>query len=260
MSKPTEVNDKKNYSAATIVFGRIWASWALIIFVVTLMIAVLPITLTFLIPEPYGVKIFKAISKAWMTVFLYSIGCPVKVVNKKYYDPSHNYVVCSNHSSFLDVPILTPFFPGPNKTIAKKSFSKIPFFGWIYTRGSVLVDRSSDRSRKRSYDAMKQVLLKDGLNMALYPEGTRNRTGKPLKSFYDGAFKLAAECKKDIIPVIMFNTAEALPPSKSFFLLPKKLQMHLLPPVNCEGKTSAELKDTVFTTMWNYIEKHKVKA
>jgi 1-acyl-sn-glycerol-3-phosphate acyltransferase len=77
----------------------------------------------------------------------------------------------------MDVPLLTPFFPGPNKTIAKKSFSKIPLFGWVYTRGSVLVDRSSDRSRKKSYDDMKKVLLQDNLNMALYPEGTRNRTG-----------------------------------------------------------------------------------
>ena len=257
MSKTASITANKEYPFITLVFGRLWAFWALIVFVATLLIVVFPITFTFLIPEPRGVKTFKAISKAWMTVFLNAIGCPVRVINKKYYDPTQNYVVCSNHNSLMDVPILTPFFPGPNKTIAKKSFSKVPLFGWVYTRGSVLVDRTSDRSRKRSFDDMKKVLLEDGLNMALYPEGTRNRTGQPLKSFYDGAFKLAVECKRDIIPVVMFHTAEALPPSKAFFLLPKRLEMHLLPPVPTGIKTAAELKEEVFNVMWNYIEKNK---
>ncbi|CAN5805975.1 lysophospholipid acyltransferase family protein [soil metagenome] len=240
-----------------LILGRFLAFWALIIFVATLFIIVIPILLTFLIPEPGGVKTFKAISKAWMTVFLYGIGCSIKVVGKKNYDPSKNYVVTSNHSSLMDVPLLTPFFPGPNKTIAKKSFSKVPLFGWVYSRGSVLVDRTSDRSRKKSYDDMKHVLLKENLNMVLYPEGTRNRTGLPLKSFYDGAFKLAADSQKDIIPVVMYNTAKALPPSLSFFVWPCPLEMHLLPPVSVSGKTGAELKEIVFIQMWEYIEAGK---
>lgn len=252
----SEINKHKT-SLATEIFGRIWAAWGLLVFIPTLLIAVIPITFSFLIPEPYGVRTFKAISKVWMTIFLNSIGCPLRIKNKHYFNPKKNYVVCCNHSSFLDVPIITPFFPGPNKTIAKKSFSYIPFFGWIYTRGSVLVDRSNDRSRKKSYDAMKHVLLEEHLNMALYPEGTRNRTGQPLKSFYDGAFRLAVDCKKEIIPVVIFNSAEALPPTKPFFLLPKKLEMHLLEPISNEGKTAAELKQVVFDTMWKYIEENK---
>lgn len=237
-----------------LVFGHLWAFWGLIVFVCTMLVVLVPILLTFLIPEPAGVKTFKAISKAWMTAFLYGIGCPLKVVGKKYYDPSKNYVVTSNHNSLMDVPLLTPFFPGPNKTIAKKSFSRIPLFGWVYTRGSVLVDRSSDASRKRSYDGMKKVLLKEHLNMALYPEGTRNRTGHPLKTFYDGAFRLAADCKKDIIPVIMFNTAKALPAGRPFYLIPHRLEMHLLPPVTCINRTPKQLKEEVFRKMWQYIE------
>jgi 1-acyl-sn-glycerol-3-phosphate acyltransferase len=237
------------------IFGRIWALWALIVFVATLLVIFIPILLTFLIPEPNGVKTFKAISKLWMTVFLNLVGCPIKVIGKKYYDPTNNYVITSNHSSLMDVPVLTPFFPGPNKTIAKKSFAKVPIFGWVYTRGAVLVDRSSDGSRKKSFDDMKKVLLEENLNMALYPEGTRNRTGQPLKLFYDGAFKLAADCKKDIIPVVMINTAKALPPAKFFFLLPYRLQLHLLPPVSHINKNAKQLKQEVHDVMWQYIER-----
>lgn len=236
-----------------LLFGHLWAFWGLVVFVVTLLVVFIPITLTFLIPEPNGVKVFKGISRIWMSVFLYGIGCPIKVVGKKYYDPSKNYVVASNHNSLMDVPLLTPFFPGPNKTIAKKSFSKVPIFGWVYSRGAVLVDRSSDASRKKSYEAMKHVLLKEKLNMALYPEGTRNRTGQPLKSFYDGAFRLAADCQKDIIPVAMFNTGKALPVGRPFFLIPHRLEMHLLPPVSSNGKTAKQLKEEVYEALWQYI-------
>jgi 1-acyl-sn-glycerol-3-phosphate acyltransferase len=238
------------------VFARIWALWGLTIFLATLLIFVWPIVFSFLIPEPRGVKVFKAFSKAWMTFFLYAIACPMRVYGKENYVVGQQYVVTANHQSFMDVPLLTPFFPGPNKTIAKKSMSRIPFFGWIYSRGSVLVDRSDDRSRKQSYDAMKRVLLNEQLCMAIYPEGTRNRTGKPLKPFYDGAFRLATDCGKDIIPVVMRNTAKALPPNAFFYLWPCKLEMHLLPRVNSAGKTTDALKTEVFETMWAFIEKH----
>ncbi len=58
----------------------------------------------------------------------------------------------------MDVPMTTPFIPGPNKTIAKIEMASIPVFGVIYKRGSVLVDRKSEESRKNSYVQMKEVL------------------------------------------------------------------------------------------------------
>ncbi len=238
------------------ILARIWALYALIIFVATMMIFVWPITFSFILPEPLGMKVFKSTSGFWMRGFLWLIGCPMRVVHGEHYNPQHNYVVTANHQSFLDVPLLTPFFPGLNKTIAKKSMARIPFFGWIYTRGSVLVDRSSDGSRRSSFEAMKRVLLKENINMAVYPEGTRNRTGKPLKDFYDGAFRLAADCRKDIIPVIIFNTAFALPPSKFFYLWPHKLEMHLLPPITHAGKNFKQLKEETHAAMQQYLLDH----
>ena len=255
-SKPAKL-PPPHYPLGKRILGHLWAVWGLSIFVITLLIVVIPITLTFLFPEPAGVKTFKAISKGWMTFFLYSIGCSIKIINKHHYNPAKNYVVTSNHSSLMDIPLMTPFFPGPNKTIAKKSFTRVPLFGWVYARGSVLVDRSSDKSRKKSYDAMKRVLLQENLNMVLYPEGTRNRTGQTLKSFYDGAFRLAADAQKDIIPVIMFNTAKVLPPGLPFFLLPNRLEMHLLPPVSATGQTAEALKNAVYNQMWDYIVANK---
>ncbi|HSC52046.1 MAG TPA: lysophospholipid acyltransferase family protein [Phnomibacter sp.] len=243
---PIKINPVKR------VLGTFWALWTCFWFIATMLVMLVPMVLTYLVPEPGGLKLFKPISKAWLGWFLYIVGCPVTVRGKQYYDPSKNYVVVSNHRSLMDVPLFSPFFPGPNKTIAKKSMSRIPIFGWIYKRASVLVDRGDNNSRRKSFEDMKKVLLNEKLNMAIYPEGTRNKTADPLKTFYDGAFKLAIDCKKDIIPVVIFNTAKVLPASVPFFAWPHPLELHLLPPVSSEGKTTKALKDEIFQIMWDY--------
>lgn len=234
------------------IFCRIWAFWGIIVFGVTLLVVLLPICLTYLIPEPNGIRTFAWISRQWMRVFLGLIGCPFRFYGKENFKPNENYVVICNHNSLMDVPLTTPFLPG-NKTIAKKSMSKIPLFGWVYTRGAVLVDRGSDESRRKSFKDMKTV-LQQGLNMIIYPEGTRNRTGKPLKQFYDGAFKLAVENGKDIVPVCIFGTAKALPSDKTFYLQPKFLKIYILPPISVNGKTVETLKQQCFDAMWKFIE------
>lgn len=237
------------------IFGRIWALWGLITFSITLLVVIVPILLTFLIREPLGTEIFRRISKTWMIVFLTSIGCRLKIVGREHFKKGSNYVVVCNHNSFMDVPVTTPFVPGANKTIAKKSIAKVPLFGWIYTRGSILVDRDSDESRRKSFEAMRHTLA-EGLHMVIYPEGTRNRTDEPLKKFYDGAFKLAAATDKEIIPTLLFNTRNVLPPGKVFFLWPRTLQMHFLPPVNTGNIAVKEIKEHVFKLMWDYYKLH----
>jgi 1-acyl-sn-glycerol-3-phosphate acyltransferase len=236
------------------IFGRLWAFWGMIIFLPTLLIFVWPVWISFYLPEPWGMRVFRGATSVWMTFFLYAIGSPLRIYGKQNHKKNENYVVVSNHSSLMDVPAMTPFFPGPNKTIAKKSMAKIPLFGIIYKRGSVLVDRNSDGSRRKSYEDMKAVLLRENLDMVIYPEGTRNRTGKPLKDFYDGAFRLAIDCKKDIIPVVMLHTATVLQPGKVFFLWPHPMEMHLLPPISYAGKTTKALKEEVYNAMWTFTE------
>jgi 1-acyl-sn-glycerol-3-phosphate acyltransferase len=143
-----------------------------------------------------------------------------------------------------------------NKTIARKDFSVIPVFGWIYGFGSVLVDRKSDASRRKSFEDMKRM-LSYGLDMVIYPEGTRNRTDHPLKSFYDGAFRLAVDTKKPIVPTVVFNTRKVLPVHKTFYMLPHRIEMHFLPPVESVNIPAKELREKVFKIMWDYYEANK---
>jgi 1-acyl-sn-glycerol-3-phosphate acyltransferase len=242
------------------VFARIWALWGLISFVVTFLIIFIPSMLSYLFPEKKGQDYFIAVSRYWMKVWLILIGCPVKVTGRELFKKGVTYIVVYNHNAFLDVPLSAPFIPAGNKTIAKASFAKVPIFGLFYKRGSVLVDRDSEVSRRQSYDGMMNALAK-GMHMCLYPEGTRNRTKALLKSFHGGAFKLAVDTKKEIMPCIIYGTKKAMPINKKFYLLPTKLTMDFLPPVASENIGPKELRDKIFNIMLNALtDKEKAPA
>ncbi len=228
-----------------------WALWGLLSFIITFLLIFIPSMISYLIPGVKGQEYFLSVARFWMNIWLPLIGCPLKIKGKENFLKGKSYVVVFNHNTLLDVPLSAPYVPGANKTIAKASFAKAPLFGWFYMKGSVLVNRKSEQSRIKSYEEMKAVLAA-GMHMSIYPEGTRNRTNEPLKNFYDGAFKLAAETQKDIIPCLIFGTKKAMPVNKVFYLLPTKLQMHFLPPVSSTDITPKELKEKVFTIMKDY--------
>jgi 1-acyl-sn-glycerol-3-phosphate acyltransferase len=241
------------------IFARIWAFWGLFSFALSFLL-ILPICLFADSFSDYkkGQAYFIKVANFWMQIWLRLVGCPFTVNGKQYFKKDENYVVVYNHNSFLDVPLSAPFTPGANKTIAKSAFAKIPLFGWFYSRGSVLVDRENERSRIESYEAMKDVLRK-GMHMCLYPEGTRNKTSEPLKNFYDGAFKLAIETNKAIIPCIIRGTKEALPANKPFYFFPKKISLTFLPAVSANGKTSKQLNEEVKALMLTEIRNTKTR-
>lgn len=238
------------------IFARIWAVWGIISFVATLLLVLLPAIALYAIKQPKRQRLFIQLSKLWMNVWLRLVLCPVTVKGKDNFKQGETYIVTFNHNTLLDVPISCPYVPGANKTIAKKSFANVPLFGLYYRLGSVLVDRKSDASRRKSIEEMKKTLAL-GIHMCIYPEGTRNRTGNPLKEFYDGAFKLATDTQKSIIPCLLFNTGKAMPNNKAFYLFPHRLEMHFLPPISSEQVSSKELREKVFRTMWDYYTSHQ---
>ena len=153
-----------------------------------------------------------------------------KVTGKEVFEGLENAVIVCNHNSLIDIPVSTPFLARANKTIAKKSFVYVPLFGWIYQFATVIVDRKNNESRRKSYEEMKRV-LNNGLDMLIYPEGTRNKTSNPLKSFYDGAFRLSVDTQKPIVPVVILNTKRILPAKPILFLRPGKIILNILPAI-----------------------------
>jgi 1-acyl-sn-glycerol-3-phosphate acyltransferase len=173
---------------------------------------------------------------------------------KKHFKKGENYVVVINHNSLADIPVSSPWIPGPNKTLGRIEFAKAPLFGIIYKTGAILVDRKTIGSRRESFNKMQEILDK-GIHLCLYPEGTRNKTAEPLQPFFDGAFISAIRAQKPIIPGLIFNTNKILPNNKKFWARPMPVHFHFLEPIPTEGLTlndTAALKEKVHSVMAQY--------
>jgi 1-acyl-sn-glycerol-3-phosphate acyltransferase len=237
------------------ILGHLYCVYALALFAATMLIVVIPIWLTSLLDEPHRAKVMHPIFRIWMGVFMPLAFCPVFRKGKERFKKGENYVVVCNHNSFADVPVTSPWIPGPNKTLAKIEMARIPIFGVIYKAGSVLVDRKSEASRRESFNEMAKMLEK-GLHLCLYPEGTRNKTDQPLQPFHKGAFKTAIDTQKPIMPAVIFNTRGILPDRPKFWAWPNKIHFHFLPPIETKGLQAGDvdrLKDEVRLQMEQYF-------
>jgi len=110
-------------------------------------------------------------------------------------------VIIGNHQHNMDVFIFSSFFPPKCVTIGKKSLIKIPFFGQLYyLSGQIMIDR---QNKKNAWSAMSQAskkLVEHNLTVMILPEGTRSK-GRGLLPFKRGAFQLAKESNRQIIPI-----------------------------------------------------------
>lgn len=128
-------------------------------------------------------------------------------------DPAGTYIFMSNHVSNLDPIILMPLIPRRTSVLVKKELWRLPVVGRAFDMASLVpVDRSNREaaieSIRRAGDVMRQ-----GVNMMLYPEGTRSTDGR-LLPFKKGPFHLAIETGFPVVPVTMLNTFEMLPKGK----------------------------------------------
>ena len=236
------------------ILGRVFIVYAMIIFIITMLIVFIPIWIISLTPDPFRSKALHLVFRGWMGVFMPLAFCPVFRKGKKNFKKGEQYVVVINHNSLADIPVSSPWIPGPNKTLAKVEMSKIPLFGVIYKCGSILVDRKSESSRRESFSKMQET-LNMGIHLCLYPEGTRNKTSQPMQPFFDGAFVTAIKAQKPIIPGVIFNTAKILPHNKKIWAWPMPIRIHFLEPIQTKGLTLddvAYLKGSVHSIMTNY--------
>ena len=231
--------------------GGVFIVYAFILFAITMLVVFIPIWIISLLPEPYRARSLHPVFRLWMGVYMPLVFCPVIRKGKKNFKKGEPYVVVINHNSLADIPVSSPWIPGPNKTLAKIEMAKTPLFGVIYKTGSILVDRKQESSRRESFSKMQET-LEMGIHLCLYPEGTRNKTGKPLQPFYDGAFVTAVKAQRAIVPGVIFNTGKILPHNKKFWARPMPIHIHFLEPISTRGLTLNDvpgLKQKVYDLM-----------
>jgi len=134
---------------------------------------------------------------------------PVKVVGREKIDRNETYVMVANHQSLLDIFVLFRLFRH-FKWVSKVENFRIPFIGWnMYLNGYIQLKRG-DRSSVTVMLRTCRENLAAGNSIMMFPEGTRSLTGK-LRGFKPGAFDLAKDAKRPLLPIVVHGTASALP-------------------------------------------------
>src|ERR1035437_3694885 len=172
------------------ILGYIYMVYAIGMFALTMLVVLIPIWIIPFLPEPTRANALHPVFRLWMNIYMPLVFCPVFRKGKKNFKKGEHYVVVLNHNSMADIPVSSPWIPGPNKTLAKIEMSRMFLFGVIYRGGSIIVDRKKESSRRESIAKM-QDTLEMGIHLCLYPEGTRNKTNQPMQPFFDGAFVTA---------------------------------------------------------------------
>lgn len=219
-------------------FHILYTVWALLIFHV-FMIILLPV---FIIPplvHKKGIKLSWKGIRLWSFLFSFFNRITYKVEGNELLNKKQNYVFVVNHTSFLDTPALPQAIDQPFRALAKKELTKIPIFGFVVKMVTEVVDRSSPESRQKSKDRLNKVLA-DESSILVFPEGTMNRTGALLQSFYDGAFRIAIDADALMVPVVVKGAAKLMKPG-SFLMKPGTIHVKILPAIDTSSYSQKEL-------------------
>jgi 1-acyl-sn-glycerol-3-phosphate acyltransferase len=125
-------------------------------------------------------------------------------------DLKKSYMLVANHSSYIDIMLMFAAAPTPFVFVGKKELVKIPFFGYLYKRAAIMVDRSSSKSRYGVYGRAKKVLQK-GYSVCIFPEKEYTDETILLNPFKQGAFKIAIEHELPICPMVFLDCKRKFP-------------------------------------------------
>ena len=140
-------------------------------------------------------------------------GVRVEIVGRDRLDPRRTYVFMCNHVSNIDPPIVVPLIPRRTSVLVKKELFRVPLLAQAMRLANLVpVDRLNREAAVASVRAAVEV-VRAGINMTIFPEGTRSRDGR-LLPFKKGPFYLASEGGVPIVPMTLIGTHELWPKGK----------------------------------------------
>lgn len=158
-----------------------------------------------------GGRVQHRIARAWAKVSLFIAGAPVEVIGRENLRPAAIYA--SNHTSFMDTPVIFSSLPFQFRILAKRSLWKWPFIGWHLRRsGQIPVDEEGVTGLSRALQAVRA-----GMPLFIFPEGGRTEDGE-LQPFMNGPAFLALRAQVPIVPVALIGTYRLLPTHGGHFV------------------------------------------
>lgn len=133
---------------------------------------------------------------------LYYIIKPFKYYgNKKIADGACVYI--ANHYTLLDpIYVAGTTWEGIH-FVAKKPIEKMFLIGWLSKKVKCIMVTRDGHDVRSVLDCLK--CLKNNEKIAIFPEGTRNKTKEEFLPFKHGAAALAIKSKSPIVPMVIYQ-------------------------------------------------------
>jgi 1-acyl-sn-glycerol-3-phosphate acyltransferase len=150
------------------------------------------------------------IARFWARSVVFFAGCSLHVDGG---DNLHKHpvaVYASNHTSYMDTPVIFAALPFQFRILAKKELWPIAFIGWYLDRsGQIPIDTQNPRSTLSSLGVGVKA-LRSGMPLFVFPEGGRTPDGK-IQNFLSGAAYLAIRAQVPLVPVALRGVYDLLP-------------------------------------------------
>jgi 1-acyl-sn-glycerol-3-phosphate acyltransferase len=144
-------------------------------------------------------------------------------------------VYASNHTSYMDTPVIFSTLPFQFRILAKKELWTMPFIGWHLNRsGQIPVDTVSPNSTVSSLGAAVRA-LRAGMPLFVFPEGARTPDGTT-QPFLAGAAFLAIRAQLPLIPIALSGVYDLLPIHTRHFY-PGEITLTVGEPISTTGMT-----------------------
>lgn len=238
----------------------IFAIIGLLLFTVTLLVTVIIYIVIFnTFPKAKAPHAAHRVSQVWAIAVFVVFFTRLRVKNKHLIDPGKAYVLVCNHRSQLDIPTIARACRNTFRFLAKAELTKIPLMGYIIKNLYLTVDRKNAQDRTRSMEVMKRS-LQDGISVAIYPEGTRNRTDAPLLDFRDGAFRLAIDAQVPVAVLTILDVEKVNSARDPFVVCPGTVHAVWSEPIETKGMTQEDvpaLREKVKQVMLQNLEEYK---
>jgi len=186
-----------------------------------------------------------SICAAYFRALFKIFGIKVNVVGKENIPDTHDFVIVSNHVSFLDINVVWPAIT-MSSFIAKGELWNIPLFGWVLTHVGCIPVNHKDPRKNAGMGKLVSKRLSQGCPITVFPEGHRSNDGHLLK-FQNGIFRMAKEEHFNILPITLVGTGERLAKTR-LSLTPGEVTVVIHPlqtPESYAEKPMADFRDEI---------------
>jgi 1-acyl-sn-glycerol-3-phosphate acyltransferase len=182
-----------------------------------------------------------SVARFWARACVWVSGSKLKVIGAENLLGSRPAVYASNHTSYMDVPVIFAALPFQFRILAWKALWPIPFIGWYLNRsGQLPIDTRNPHASISSLGAAAKV-LRSGMPLFLFPEGKRTLDGN-LQPFLPGAAYLAIRAQVPLVPIALSGVYELLPVHTHHFF-PGQLTVSIGKPIETTGMTMQQVDE-----------------